>query len=114
MTFDYNGRVFRSIANSDNGEVSAETIFHYRQTGNIVWATYEGGSIAFGTLIARMSPEGVLTMRYSHVNHSGDLMSGECVSAPEILSDGRYRLHERWQWTSGDHSSGESVLEEVR
>jgi hypothetical protein len=114
MQFDYNGRVFRSIANSGNGEVSAETIFHYRQRGNIVWATYEGGSIAFGTLIAKMDPNGVLSMRYSHVNNSGALMTGECVSTPELLSDGRYRLHERWQWTSGDRTSGESVIEEVR
>lgn len=114
MEFDYNGRVFRSIANSENGEVSAATIFQYRQQGSIVWATYEGGSIAFGTLIAQMGADGVLSMRYSHINHAGLLMTGECISTPEVLSDGRYRLHERWQWTSGDRSQGESVVEEVR
>ncbi len=33
---------------------------------------------------------------------------------PEVLPDGRLRLREVWQWTSGDLSQGESVVEEVR
>ena len=38
---------------------------------------------------------------------------GECRSQLEVLPDGRYRLHEKWRWTSGDSSSGESVVEEL-
>jgi hypothetical protein len=41
-------------------------------------------------------------------------MTGLCRSRLEILPDGRYRLHEEWQWTSGDKSRGTSVVEEVR
>ena len=52
-------------------------------------------------------------MRYSHVNVSGGLMTGQCRSVPERLPDGRLRLHETWQWTSGDRSSGQSMIEEV-
>jgi hypothetical protein len=44
----------------------------------------------------------------------GEFMAGECHSTPEVLPDGRIRLHERWQWTTGDRSRGESVIEEVR
>ena len=40
-------------------------------------------------------------------------MTGECHSVPEILPDGRYRLREKWRWTCGDGSSGESVIEEL-
>jgi hypothetical protein len=40
-------------------------------------------------------------------------MTGRCHSIPEQLSDGRIRLHEQWQWTSGDLSSGESIVEEI-
>jgi len=36
----YDGRKFRSVSNSPGGEVNAETIFNYHQTGNVVWATY--------------------------------------------------------------------------
>ncbi|MEP6924044.1 MAG: n-acetylglutamate synthase [Pyrinomonadaceae bacterium] len=110
---NYDNRFFRSINNSASGEVSSETVFHYRQKGAIVWATYEGGAIKFGTLIARVLESGGLEMRYSHVNQNGELMTGECRSTPEVLPDGRIRLREKWQWTSGDLSVGESVIEEV-
>ena len=110
---NYDNRFFRSLSNSDTGEVSAATVFHYRQENAVVWATYQGGAIRFGTLVAKVLESGKLEMRYSHVNAAGELMTGECVSAPEILSDGRIRLHEQWRWTCGDRTAGESVIEEI-
>jgi hypothetical protein len=56
---------------------------------------------------------GQLDMRYHQVNRSGALQTGVCQSIPEMLPDGRVRLHETWQWTSGDASSGHSVVEEI-
>ncbi len=109
---NYNRKKFRSISNSPNGEVSGDTLFHYQQTGNIVTAHYSGGGIAEGHLIALVDEQGCLDMRYHHVNKQGELQTGICRSLPEILSDGRIRLHETWQWTSGDDSSGSSVVEE--
>jgi hypothetical protein len=110
---NYDNRRFAGVSNSETGEVSPETIFHYHQQGDIVWATYAGGSIRFGTLVATMNADGSLEMRYQHVNQGGDLCTGRCVSTPEVLPDGRYRLHESWQWTSGDLSSGHSIVEEL-
>ncbi len=52
-------------------------------------------------------------MRYQHLNQKGELMTGKCFSTPETLSDGRIRLREKWQWTSGDFSEGESIVEET-
>ena len=57
--------------------------------------------------------EGNLDARYAHVNAEGGLMTGECRTTPERLPDGRLRLHEEWRWTSGDGSSGRSVVEEI-
>jgi hypothetical protein len=51
-------------------------------------------------------------MRYHQVNDNGELMTGTCQSAPEILPNGKIRLHERWDWTSGDKSKGRSIIEE--
>lgn len=110
----YNNRRFRSVQNSGSGEVSPDTLFQYHQAGNVVWAEYSGGHILRGHLIASCDEFGELDMRYHHINIRGELMTGLCTSTPEILADGRIRLHERWQWTSGDLSSGESVIEEVR
>ncbi len=109
---NYEGRTFVVITNTGTGEVTSETVFHYHQEGNIVWAEYSGGSILQGHLIAIADADGCLEMRYHHVNTMGDLMTGICRTVPEILSDGRLRLHENWQWTSGDRSTGESILEE--
>jgi hypothetical protein len=72
-----------------------------------------GGTIVKGMLLARKDEDGSLDMRYHHVNAEGQLMTGVCNSVVEVLGDGRYRLRERWQWTSGDCSAGESVLEET-
>ncbi len=112
-SIDYDGRRFRSVENSGSGEVGPETVFGYRQDGDVVSATYEGGDVRFGTLIATADGEGNLDARYGHVNASGELMTGECRSTPEMLPDGRLRLHEEWRWTSGDGSSGRSVVEEI-
>lgn len=109
----YDGKVFHSTANTSNGEVGSETRFHYHQDGKTVWAKYSGGSIVRGTLIATVQPDDSLDMRYQHVNHAGELMTGQCRSVPETLPDGRLRMHETWQWTAGDKSSGESTIEEV-
>ena len=111
---DYNNKLFRSIENTDNGEVSGDTIFHYWQEGKVVWATYKGGNITFGNLIASVDRNGNLDMRYQHVSENGDLKTGKCKSNPEILEDGRIRLHESWEWTSGDQSKGKSVIEEIK
>jgi len=109
----YDGRRFRSVENSSAGEVGPETVFDYRQEGDLVWATYRGEAVRFGTLVATADAEGRLDARYGHVNRSGELMTGECRTTPERLPDGRLRLHEEWRWTSGDRSSGTSVVEEI-
>lgn len=110
----YDGKRFASVANTPNGEVTGDTVFDYRQRGDVVWAEYEGGMIRKGTLVAVVGADGALDMRYQHVNVKGELMTGACRSTPEVLADGRIRLHEAWLWTSGDRSSGTSIVEEVR
>lgn len=56
---------------------------------------------------------GNIEMRYHHVNLKGELMTGIYSSKPEIFPFGKIRLHENWQWTSGDHSYGQSIIEEI-
>lgn len=111
---NYDGRKFTSVQNSESGEVSAATVFQYHHKDNLVWAEYRGGEIVFGNLIAKVAENGALEMHYQHFNRHGALMTGICHSTPEILADGRIRLYEKWQWTSGDLSRGESIVEEIK
>lgn len=107
-----NSKTFSPVENTENGEVSGKTVFHYHQDGDRVWAEYSGGSVERGHLVAIMDSEGRLDMRYHHINIDGELMTGICSSTPEVLADGRIRFYEKWQWTSGDRSQGESIVEE--
>ncbi len=113
MEYNLEGKVFRSISNTANGEVGAETLFRYHHTADIVTADYSGGGIVVGHLIARVLAGGRLDMRYHHLNDKGDFMLGECISTPELLPDGRLRFKEEWRWLSGDLSSGSSEIEEI-
>jgi hypothetical protein len=110
---NYNDKRFCPISNTENGETSSETTFHYRQVGNILTSEYAGGKIIKGHLIGLVDNQGNIDMRYHQINEKGELMTGICKSVPEILSNGKIRLHETWEWTSGDKSKGKSIIEEL-
>ena len=110
---NYNNKSFKPISNSENGETSNETVFHYQQVGNILTAAYAGGKIKQGHLIGLVDEQGNIDMRYHQVNDKDEFMTGVCKSTPEILENGKIRLHETWEWTSGDKSKGKSIIEEM-
>ena len=113
MKIDYNGKSFRPSSNTENAETSNQTIFHYKQVGNILTSEYSGGRIKLGHLIGLVDQDGNIEMRYHQVNQENELRTGICNSTPEILSNGKIRLHERWKWTSGENSEGKSIIEEL-
>lgn len=110
---DYNDRIFRSVSTTVNDEITGDTIFYYRQQDFQVTATYSGGNITDGVLTANADESGNLCMRCQHSNNNGQFLTGICFSTPELLPNGKIRLHEKWQYTCGDFSQGQSVLEEV-
>lgn len=107
------GRVFRAARNSENGEVGAETVFHYRQEGPVVAADYSGGAVLRGHLLGRWREDGRLEFAYHHLNTDGVVMAGRCVSEAVERPDGRILLKEEWQWFTGDRSAGSSEVLEV-
>jgi hypothetical protein len=109
---NYNDKIFKPVTNTENGESSAETVFYYKQTGDLLTAEYSGGKIRCGHLIGLVDGDGNIEMRYHQVNDNGKLMTGICFSRPEKLANGKIRLHESWEWTSGDRSKGQSIIEE--
>ena len=110
---NYNNKKFRPVENTENGETTAETIFEYKQDGNILTSNYSGGKIKAGHLIGIVFDNGSIEMRYHQLNSQNELMTGICESIPETLPDGKIRLHEKWEWTSGDKSKGKSIIEEI-
>jgi hypothetical protein len=110
---NYDGRTFRPVLNTPNGEVNGATEFQYRQVDDLFEATYQGGGVRSGQMVGRVLEGGRLEFLYQHLTDAGQLRHGHCLSIPELLPDGRLRLHETWQWANGDRSEGTSIVEEV-
>ena len=110
---NYHKKRFRVIMNSKSGEVSDALIFTYKQEGKILSAEYSGGMIIKGFILGIVDDKGNIDMRYQQINNKGELRTGKCHSTPEIMANGKIRLYETWQWTTGDQQKGESVLEEL-
>ncbi len=112
-TMNYNDKIFRLVSNTKNGETCSETTFHYKQVDNVLTSEYSGEKIKYGHLIGLVDEDGNIEMRYHQVNNKNELMTGICKSKPEILKNGKIRLYENWEWTSGDKSKGQSIIEEI-
>ena len=109
---NYNKKVFKPVSSSENSETTADTTFLYIQEGNVLTCSYNGGNVKKGQLIGIVDNNGVIDMRYQQININGELMTGICRSTPEVMSNGKIRIHEMWTWTSGDCSTGHSIIEE--
>lgn len=110
---NYDGKKFQNLSTTDNGEVDGDTIFEYFQKGKRLTGKYSGGSIVYGQIVGLVDDQGNLHFRYQHLNNRDELQSGICDSKPEILPDGKIRLHETWQWTCGQQTKGRSIVEEI-
>lgn len=103
------GKTFRVVRNDGpDAEVNAETVFEYRQHGNVVEGAYRGGRVRAGRLVGVLEGD-VLRQAYVQVNDAGELRSGKSTIA--VRRDGdRVRLVDEWRWDAG--GSGTCVLEE--
>ena len=113
LKINYNSKKFSVFENSENGELSTDLIFEYKQNGNVLTCNYQGGEVVSGHLLGNVDNEGNIEMLYHQINTKGELKSGKCFSKPEITKNGKIKLHESWEWMTGNKSKGESVLIEI-
>ncbi|HKN56661.1 MAG TPA: hypothetical protein VJX66_29505 [Amycolatopsis sp.] len=106
----YDGRKFRSTA-TETASGEDVPVGHYHQFGDLVWAEFSGGAVRLGRLAGRAAPDQTLTAGYVQVLADGRTVSGELVTTPTVLADGRLRLRE--QWRRADGSEGVSWIEEI-
>ena len=111
---NYDNKIFRAIENTKNGETNKETLFHYHQDKEIIWAEYSGGTIKKSFLLGFVRQNGELEFNYEHLNINNEVKMGKCNSKPTISENGFIELLEKWEWTNGDRSRGESRIVEVR
>ncbi|MFW5689306.1 MAG: hypothetical protein ACOC1U_07030, partial [Spirochaetota bacterium] len=94
VAIDDNSRILRGVSNTENGEVSGETVFHYEQMGARLTGTCHGGTIIAGHLLGTVNDDDTLDFVYHHINEGGEPLAGRCHSVPEIRPDGKLVLHE--------------------
>lgn len=113
-SINYNGKRFKVESNSSGGELEEGLIFEYRQSGALITCSYSGANLLAGHILGKVDAEnGHLHFVYHQINAEGELSSGNCHSRPEFLPDGKIRLHESWNWTSGKTGKGNSTLIEL-
>lgn len=109
---NYNNRMFRMVANSEEGQTDANTVFSYRQDKSLVWAKYHGGQILKGFLLGTTHQDGRLYFAYQHLDTKGRLSAGLCRATPEAISRYRIRLKVSWERNTPDRAKGVAVLEQ--
>ncbi len=105
------GRTLVGVTNTDTGEVSNETRFHFEHTGERISAHYAGGDVLEGYLVGTCDGT-EWEIRYTQINTDLDTASGHSIGTLELLEDGRVRVTDEWEWESKE-GGGQSVLEEV-
>src|SRR5687768_1690268 len=97
-TTDYDGRVFVAAATTETAAADGSAPRgHYHQRDDLIWAEFSGGKVRHGSLSGVCAPDGTLRFAYCQVLLDGTVVSGDCVSRPQRLPDGRIRLREEWR-----------------
>lgn len=89
--FNFNNKKFLLIQNSNNGEVNTETIFNYKQDGNLVTADYFGGTIKYGKIIAELK-DNELNMLYQCLTTDNELKAGKALALITLEENGKIKL----------------------
>jgi hypothetical protein len=113
LSINYDGKMFQPIGAATTAGADVSTGY-YHQDGETVWANFGGGEVVRGYLVGRCAPDGSLDLAYCQVLADASVISGKLRSTPEILDDGRIRLHEEWERFSPTHEKGVSIIEEHR
>lgn len=107
MEVDFNNKTFSLIDNSEKGKVNSDTIFTYKQEGNLVTADYYGGTIVYGKIIATYE-NGKLDMLYQCLTIDNELKAGKAKAEVSLSETGKIRLKLNWEWLGDKNESGVS------
>jgi hypothetical protein len=110
--FDFNNKKFALIQNSENGQVNTETIFEYKQNGNLVTADYFGGTIKYGKIIADLQGD-KLSMLYQCITTDDELKAGKAIAQISVSENEKIKLILNWEWLNNGSDKGTSEYVEI-
>src|SRR5690606_16105124 len=103
---------FALIQNSDSGQVNSETVFEYKQEGNLVTADYFGGTIRYGKIIAVLKDD-ELIMLYQCLTTDNELKAGKAIAKISVTDIGKMTLNLNWEWLTNGNEKGTSEYIEI-
>ena len=105
---DFHGRLMTATQTAPNGVVNKDTLFSFRQFGQRVLASYTGGKVQRGVLIGKVDGS-KFRFNYAQEDLTGKVQGGLSECKVDILTDGRVRLLEYFDWPGG---TGLNTIEE--
>lgn len=103
--FNFNNKTFSLIENSANGKVDSETVFKYKQEGNLVTSDYSGGTIKYGKIIAHLNKD-TLDMLYQCITTENELKAGKAIAKISLNENNKIKLKLNWKWLGDKNESG--------
>lgn len=94
--FNFDNKRFALIQNSESGQVNSETVFEYKQNGNLVTADYYGGTIKYGKIIANLKDD-ELNMLYQCLTTDNQLKEGKAIAKILLTDKGKIKLCLNWE-----------------
>ena len=104
---NFNNKKFSLIENTKNGKADSETVFEYKQEGNLVTANDYGGSIKYGKIIAFLEKD-KLDMMYQCATINNELKAGKAVAKINVTEKGKIKLKLNWEWLNNTNEKGVS------
>nr|WP_263323698.1 hypothetical protein [Neobacillus sp. Marseille-Q6967] len=110
---DYHNKVFSCKNNKDNEDITIETLFFYKQNGEIVQAKYFGGNVKYGEIIGLVNEQGSLQGSFCHSTYTSQSYGGVCMFTPKRMEDTRVVLLVKWCGADGKNIESEWLMEEL-
>ena len=109
--FNFNNKIFYAVQNSENGTVNKDTVFEYKQDGNLVTADYHGGTIRYGKIIAELRGN-KLHMLYQCLTTEDELKAGKAIADISVVNE-KINLKLNWEWLDAEKKKGTSEYIEI-
>lgn len=111
--FNLNQKRFRPVSNSKKGEVNEATSFDYTEYNGIIRATYQGGTIQSGHILAQWQNENRMSMLYHCLTKDNELKAGKAMAVLRKDADGLIEMDLTWEWLGNNGEKGQSKYKEI-
>lgn len=106
---DVDGRWFQLVVDDPAG---GAPYGQYHAVDDLVWAEfYAGGTLRSGRLVGQLRPDGSFRAAYCLLTATGELVTGECTSIPELDARGLVRIADHFRRSDG--TTGVTYIEEI-